>query len=157
MSFGVFTNETLEVGMEKDLQWALENEFHQQGGFQVTEAGEGVLDVTIRQLDIRPVSFSRRDQVFAYEVTMVLDLTLTDRTTGEMLWQASEIRETEEYSATRQVIVTTSPDFQRGTLNPEDLSGLTQIQFSEARERIAVDRLFKAVAREIHFRLTEDF
>lgn len=157
MSFGVFTSETLEVGIEKDLQWAMEREFRRQGGFQVTEAGEGVLDVTIRQFDIRPVAFSRRDQVFAYEVAVVLDLTLTDRATGEVLWQATGVRETEEYSATPQVVVTTSPDFQRRTLNPEDLSGLTQIQFSEAQEQIAVDRLFEVVAREVHLRLTEDF
>ncbi len=157
MSFGVFTNETLQVGMEKDLQWALEREFRRQGGFQITEAGEGVLDVTIRQFDIRPVSFTRRDQVFAYEITMDLDLIFTDRTTGEVLWRVTGVRGTEEYSATPQVIVTTSPDFLQGTLNPEDLSDLTQIQFSQAQERIAVDRLFDEVAREVHLRLTEDF
>ena len=157
MSFGAFANETLEVGIEKDLLWALEREFRRQGGFQLTEAGEGVLDVTIQELDVRPVAFTRRDQVFKYEVAVVLDATLTDRATGKVLWQAAGLRETEEYSATPQVEVTTSPDFQRGTLNPGDLSGLTQIQFSEAQERIAVDRLFEAVAREVSLRLTMDF
>jgi len=157
MSFGAFTNETLEPGMEKDLQWAMEREFRRQGGFQVTETGEAVLDVAIREVDIRPVAFNRRDQVFAYEIAMVLDLTLLDRASGKVLWQATRVRETEEYSTTRQVIVTTSPDFQQGTLNPEDLSSLTQIQFSETQKRIAVDRLFEAVAREVHLRLTQDF
>ena len=157
MSFGAFTNETLQVGMEKNLQWAMEREFHRQGGFQVTKAGEGVLSVTIRQFDIRPVAFARRDQVFSYEITMVLNLIFTDRATGEVLWRATGMRQIEEYSASPQVMVTTSPDFQQGTLNPEDLSELTQIQFSEAQERIAVDRLFEAAAREVHLRLTEDF
>ena len=157
MNFGAFTNESREVGMEKDLLWAMEREFRRQGGFQVTEAGEGVLDVTIQELDIRPVAFSRMDQVLKYLVAVVLDATLTDRATGKILWQATGLRETGEYSATPQVEVTTSPDFQRGTLNPGDLNSLTQIQFSEAQERTAVSHLFEAVAREVHLRLTEDF
>ena len=157
MSLGVFTNETLEPGMEKDLQWAMEREFRRQGGFQVTETGEAVLDVAIREFDIQPIAFDRRDRVFAYQIAMVLDLTLVDRSSGKVLWQATRLRETEEYSTTRQVIVTTSPDFQQGTLNPEDLSSLTQIQLEEGQERIAVDRLFEAMAREVHLRLTQDF
>ncbi len=157
LSLGTVANETLEAGVEKELLWAMETEFRRQGGFELVEVGQGVLDVTPRELDIRPVAFSRRDQVFKYEVSLVLDLVLTDRATGQVLWRADGLRETEEYSATPQVLVTTSPDFQRDTLNPEDLRGLHHVQFSKAQERRAVERLFQALARQAYLRLTEAF
>jgi hypothetical protein len=61
-------NQTLETGSEKELQWALEREFRNRGGVKVTDEGEGVLNVTMRQLDFRPLSFDSRDQVLEYEV-----------------------------------------------------------------------------------------
>jgi hypothetical protein len=95
--------------------------------------------------------------VLEYEVALVFDATLTHRDTGQVLWQANNVRVTEDYSAIPQVVVTTSPEFWRGTLNPEDLSGLTDIQFSETQRHLAVERLFAAAAREVYFRLGENF
>jgi hypothetical protein len=82
---------------------------------------------------------------------------LTHRETGQTLWQANNLRVTSDYSAVPQVVVTTSPEFQQGTLNPEDLQGLTDIQFSETQKRTAIERLFTAAAREVYFRLSENF
>jgi len=53
--------------------------------------------------------------------------------------------------------VTTSPKFLQGTLNPQDLPGLTDIQFSETQRRLATARLFQTAAREVYFRLGENF
>jgi hypothetical protein len=64
---------------------------------------------------------------------------------------------TQDYSAIPQVVVTTSPEFLQGTLNPEDLPGLTDIQFSEAQRRLAIERLFATAAREVYFRLGDNF
>jgi hypothetical protein len=150
-------NQTLETGSEKELQWALEREFRTRGGVTVTDEGEGVLSVTMRQFDLRPLSFDRRDQVLEYEVVLLLDVILTHRETGQTLWQANNLRVASDYSAIPQVVVTSSPEFQQGTLNPEDLSGLTDIQFSETQKRLAIERLFAAAAREVYFRLSENF
>jgi outer membrane lipopolysaccharide assembly protein LptE/RlpB len=150
-------NLTLETGSEKELQWALEREFRSRGGVTVTDEGEGVLNVTMRQLDLRPLSFDSRDQVLEYEVILLLDVILMHRETGQTLWQANNLRVTSDYSAVPQVVVTTSPEFQQGTLNPEDLQGLTDIQFSETQKRTAIERLFTAAAREVYFRLSENF
>jgi len=150
-------NQTLETGSEKELQWALEREFRHRGGVTVTDEGEGVLNVTMRQLDLRPLSFDSRDQVLEYEVILLLDVVLTHRETGETLWQANDLRVTSDYSAIPQVVVTTSPEFQQGTLNPEDLRGLTDIQFSETQKQAAIERLFTAAAREVAFRLSDNF
>jgi hypothetical protein len=115
------------------------------------------LEVTIRDLDVRPVAFDRRDRVLNYEIARVLDLRLTRRSTGEVIWSATGLRETEEYSAIPQVLVTTSPEFQKETLNREDLRSLQHIQFSEGQERIALGRLFESVAKETYLRMTENF
>jgi hypothetical protein len=147
----------LQVGAEKELQWALEREFRSRGGITVTEDGEGIVNVTLRKLDLRPRSVDRRDQVLEYQVAMELDVRLTHRETGKVLWQAHDLRVIEDYSAIPQVVVTSSPEFLQGTLNPEDLRGLTNIQFSETQRRLALRRLFAVAAREVYFRLGENF
>jgi outer membrane lipopolysaccharide assembly protein LptE/RlpB len=150
-------NETLEVGTEKQLQWALEEEFRKRGSSIVDEGGEGILNVTMRQLDLRPLSFDSRDQVLEYQLILLLDVQLTHRETGKLLWQANNMRVATDYEAIPQVVVTTSPQFLEGHLNAEDLPGLTDIQFSETQRRAAVEHLFTAAAREVYLRLSEDF
>jgi len=157
VSVAEIDNQTLVTGSEKELQWALERELRNRGGLTVTDEGDGVLSVTMRQLDQRPLSFDSRDQVLEYEVVLLLDVILTHRETGQVLWQANNLRIASDYSAIQQVVVTSSPEFQQGTLNPEDLSGLTDIQFSETQRRIAMEQLFTAAAREVYFRLSENF
>ncbi|NOT57187.1 MAG: hypothetical protein HOP18_21505 [Deltaproteobacteria bacterium] len=157
VSVAEIDNQTLETGSEKELQWALEREFRNRGGVTVTDEGEGILSVTMRQLDLRPLSFDSRDQVLEYEVTLLLDVVLTHRETGQTLWQANNMRVASDYSAVPQVVVTTSPEFQQGTLNPEDLRGLTDIQFSETQKQTAMEKLFLAAAREVVFRLNDNF
>lgn len=157
VSFAEFGNETLEAGAERELQWALEREFRNHGGVTVTDKGEGIVHATLRRLELRPLSFDRRDQVLEYEVTLACDVSLTHRDTGQVLWQVAGLQVSERYSAIPQVVVTTSPEFWQGTLNPEDLRGLTDVQFSETQRRLAVRRLFAAAAREVYFRLGEDF
>ena len=157
ISLAEIDNETLEVGTEKQLQWALEQEFRKRGSVIVDEGGEGVLNVTMRQMDLHPLSFDRRDQVLEYELILLLDVQLTHRETGKLLWQANDMRVTTDYDAIPQVVVTTSPRFLEGNLNAEDLPGLTDIQFSETQRRAAVEHLFTAAAREVYLRLSEDF
>jgi len=152
-----FENETLEVGAEKELQWALEREFRNRGGLTISENGEGIVNVVLRQLDLRPLSFDRRDQVLEYQLIAIFDISLTHRDSGKVLWQASGLRVTSDYSAIPQVVVTTSPEFQRGTLNSEDLRGMTDVQFSETQRHLAMQRLFASAAREVYFRLGDDF
>ena len=157
ISLAEIDNETLEVGTEKQLQWALEQEFRKRGNTIVDEGGEGILNVTMRQIDLRPLSFDSRDQVLEYELILLLDVQLTHRETGQLLWQENNMRVTTDYEAVPQVVVTTSPQFLEGNLNPEDLSGLTDIQFSETQRRTAVESLFTMAAREVYLRLSENF
>ena len=157
VSFDDFANYTLRPGIEKELQWAIEDEFRTRGLVRVTEAGDGVLSATLQELDVSPRSFDRRDQVLEYELTLLLEVQLRDRGSEEILWQTSNLRITQHYSAIPQVLVTTSPEFLKVTLDPADLPGLTDVQFSETQRRQALDRLFSAAAREIYFRLGDNF
>ena len=150
-------NETLTAGAEKEFQWALEREFRNHGSIAVADDGEGVINIVLHRLDLRPLSFDSRDQVLEYEVSVIFDAQLTDRNSGQVLWHANGMRVTSDYSAIPQVTVTSSPEFQRGTLNPEDLGGFTDIQFSETQRRTATSRLFALAAREVYSRLGDDF
>lgn len=156
VSFAEVENQTLEVGVEKELQWALEREFRNHGGV-VAENAEGIINVTLHRLDLRPLSFDKKDEVLEYQLMLQFDVSLTHRDTGQTLWQANNIQVVEDYSAIPQVVVTTSPKFLQGTLNPTDLPGLTDIQFSETQRRLATARLFETAAREVYFRLGENF
>ena len=157
VSFAEFSNHTLETGVEKELQWAIEREFRTRRNLRVTDTGEGVVSVQLQRLDLRPFSFDRRAQVLEYEMVLALDIQLTDRGSGKVLWQANDLRVTEYYSAIPQVLVTTSPEFLQGTLDPGDLPGLTDVQFSETQRRLTITRLFAAAAREVYFRLGDNF
>ena len=157
VSFAEFSNRTLETGVEKELQWAMEREFRTRWNIRVTDTGEGVISAQLQTLELRPFSFDRRDQVLEYEMILALDVQFTDRGSGKVLWQADNLQVTEYYSAIPQVLVTTSPEFLQGTLDPSDLPGLTDVQFSETQRRLAVGRLFTAAAREVSFRLGDNF
>ena len=97
-----------------------------------------------------------QDQVLEYEIVLLLDVQLTHRETGKLLWQANNMRVTTDYDAVPQVVVTTSPQFLEGNLNPEDLQGFTDIQFSDTQRRAAVEHLFIAAAREVYLRLPSE-
>src|SRR5215475_942766 len=71
VSFADIENNTLEVGIEKEFQWALEREFRTRGGLTIAEDGEGVFNVVVHRLDLHPLSFDQKDEVLEYEVAMV--------------------------------------------------------------------------------------
>jgi len=67
------------------------------------------------------------------------------------------MRQTDEYSATAQVVVTSSEQFQQGTLDAVDLPKFTQVQLADSQGRIAMDRLFRDMARDAYALMTEGF
>ena len=157
VSFAEFGNQTLEPGVAKELQWTFERQFRNYGGITIAKRGEGIVNVTLNNIHFRPLMFDRRDQVLEYEAALAFDISLTHRDTGDVLWQQNNIRIAENYSAIPQVVVTTSPEFLQGRLDPKDLPGLTDIQFAETQRRLALERLLKEAAREAYFRIGENF
>ena len=157
ISFAEFENHTPEAGIEKELRWAFEREFRTYGGLRVSDRGEGILHVRLTDIYFRARTFDRRDQVLEYEAALAFDMQLTHRDSGEVLWQAKGIQVVEEASSVPRVAVTTSPNFLQGTLDPQDLSGFTDIQFAETQRRISLERLIREAAQAAYFRLGENF
>jgi hypothetical protein len=161
-SIGVqtFANETREIGIEKRLALALEREFTLRGPLRVArtpEEADLLLTGTVRAAVDRPVAFNRQDESLIYRTTLALDLELRRRATGELVWQARNLRGAEDYESVASVIVTTSSAFRSSTLNVEDLGAFTDIQLAESRRRQSLERIVGALARDVYDQIMEDF
>jgi len=67
------------------------------------------------------------------------------------------LRETGDFETVASVIVTTSSDFRRSTLNAEDLGAFTDIQLAESRRRETLDRMLRSLAHDVYDQIMEDF
>jgi hypothetical protein len=160
LSVGPFENESREFGLDRRLMFALEGEFFRRGLLRVVEdpdGGEAVLSGTIRSFTTRPVAFDSRDEALQYEAEMTLDAELKRRDDGAVLWKASGMTAIEDYVVARSVVVPSSSQFQRGTLDLDDLNALTNIQLAETEKRLAINRLVGSIVVDLHDRLLDDF
>jgi hypothetical protein len=160
VAVATLANETREIGIEKRLALAIEREFAMRGTLRIAarpEEGDLVLSGTVRQAEDRPVAFNRNDEVLIYQTALAVDLELRRRTTGELLWQGRGLRGGGDYEAVAAVIVTTSPEFRRSTLNAEDLGGFTEVQLAETRRRQTLERIVATLARDVYDQIMEDF
>jgi hypothetical protein len=169
LSVGTLGNRSREHGLEKSLAFAFEREVHERGHFHLIEdpgGGDAVLSGTIRDLRIRPVSFNANDQAVQYEIVLVVDLVLTRQHDGRVLWRANGLRESDEYSTSGGVVVTSSSQFQQGTLdasnlrNPQFASPDPQaisIQLAETERRRAIAGLLRQAVRDIYNQMVENF
>ncbi len=155
-----FKNETREHGVEKRVALAIEREFTIRGPLRVASVpaeGDLVLSGTIRDATDRPVAFNRDDEVLIYQAMLVVDVELRRRVSGEIIWRVEDMRNFEDYSAVSSVVVTTSSDFRRSTLDARDLGNFTDIQLAESRRRHALDRMIDELARDVYDQVMEDF
>lgn len=154
-----FVNETREIGVEKRLAMAIEREFVLRGPLKVAKPEEGdlVLTGTVKTAEDRPVAFNRDDEVLIYQTILSLDLDLRRRDTGKLVWKVRGLRVADDYESVASVIVTTSSDFRKSTLNAEDLGGFTDVQLAETRRRETLERMIGNLARDVYDQIMEDF
>ena len=154
-----FANETREIGVEKRLAMAIEREFVLRGPLKVAKSDESdlVLTGTVKTAEDRPVAFNRDDEVLIYQTILSLDLDLRRRDNGKLVWKVRGLRVADDYETVASVIVTTSSDFRKGTLNAEDLGGFTDIQLAETRRRETLERMIGNLARDVYDQIMEDF
>ena len=162
ISVGALENRSREHGLEKTLAFALEREIHERGQFRMVEepgGGDAVLSGIIRDLHLKPVAFDANDLAVQYEIRVVLDLTLTRKSDGHVLWHVTRLQESDEYSASANVVVTSSSQFQQGTLNAANVQDpqFTQIQLAETERRSAITRLLRQLVRDVYNQMVEDF
>jgi len=152
-------NDTREVGIEKRLSMAIEREFVMRGPFKIANATESdlVLSGTVTLAEDRPVAFNKEDEVLVYQTQLGIDLELRRRDNGKLLWQTHNMRVADDYESVASVVVTTSSDFRKSTLNPEDLGGFTDIQLAETRRREMLERMIGTLAHDVYDQIMEDF
>ena len=162
LSVGKLVNRSREHGLEKTLAFALEREIHERGHFRMIEdpgGGDAVLSGTIRELRVRPVAFDSNDIALQYELVLILDFTLTRKDDGQVLWHVHGLQESDQYSASPNVVVTNSPQFQQSALNASDVLNpeFTAIQLTETERRRAVTRLLGQAVRDVYNQMIENF
>ena len=160
VSVQAFDNNSREFGLGKTLAFALEREFYRRGALEVhddSSAGDAVITGTIRDFRTYPVAFDVEDEALQYEAELIVDVSLERKSDGQVLWQGLGVYAVEPYAATDRVVVTSSSQFQQGTLNASNLEQLTEIQLAETQRRLAIDRLVASVVRDVHDRILDDF
>ena len=135
VSVGNIENRSREQGLEKSLAFALEREVYVRRHFHMEEdaaGGDVVLSGTIRSVRVTPVAFNANDQAVQFSIAVVLDVTLTRQSDGHVLWQVRGLRETDEYSASPPIVITSSSQFQQGTLDATNVQNpqLSNIQLA---------------------------
>jgi hypothetical protein len=162
LSVGTLVNRSREHGLEKTLAFALEREIHERGRFRMIEdpgGGDAVLSGAIREVRVQPVAFDSNDIAVQYEIDITMDFTLIRKDDGRVLWHVNGLQESDQYSASPTVVVTTSSQFQQGTLNASDVQNpeLTAIQLTETERRSAVNRLLRQAVRDVYNQMVENF
>ena len=155
----LFTNHTRETGLEVRLHRAVEDEFRRQGALRVVTDGDAdlVLSGTIRSFTSVPVAFSATDEAVQYQGVMRVGMRLTERESGHVLFENKLLQESQDFGAVSGAVVTSSPHFQRGTINARDLPDLPNVQIGEARRRAAEVELIELLARDIYLQTMEGF
>ena len=155
----LFANHTRETGLEVRLHRAVEDEFRRQGTLRMVTEGDAdlVLSGDIRRFTSVPVAFSATDEAVQYQGIMQVSLRLTERETGHVLFENKLLQESQDFGAVSGVVITSSPHFQRGTIDARDLPDLTNVQIGEARRREAQRNLIELLARDIYLQAMEGF
>lgn len=154
-----FTNHTRETGLEVRLHRAVEDEFRRQGTLRVVTEGDAdlLLSGNIRRFTSVPVAFSATDEAVQYQGIMQVGLRLTESRSGHVLFENKLLQESQDFGAVSGVVISSSPHFQRGTINARDLPNLTNVQIGEARRREAQNDLIELLARDIYLQAMEGF
>lgn len=168
---GEIVNDTPVRGLEKDLQFAWEREILVRRHYRMAESREdadALVTARIRDVSRRSVAWDENDQAMQYEVQIVLDIALARADGGEILWESRNVRRIDEYASNPNVAITSSSEFQQGTLDAKDVprennDGIPDsrqigfIQLAESERRYATQRLLRSVVRDTYNRMIEGF
>lgn len=148
-----FVNRTYEPGIERIFTEALVNEFVESGEFSITteERAEVVMRGIIKSLEEKAISFNRNDRSMEYRLTVSLDFSVEERTTGRVLWHDKNLVHNEEY---RVAIEDVPSDIfrTRGHYRAKQ-----DISISEFNKENALKSLAEELAERIHDNLIEGF
>lgn len=155
-----FDNRTRDPGLENFLLEAIRAEIARRGQFSLAtdpDAAQLVLEGAILSLESRPVAFSSGDEALQYQTFMTISAALRNPKNDVQVWRISALRESDSFGAVANTVVTDSPEFLSGTLNPGDLDQLSDVQLSESQQREALDRVLENTSRDLYNAMVENF
>jgi len=155
-----FIERSREVGIAAELTSALRSEFYRRGPLRLVdrpEEADAIVTGVVRTFYTDVISVNRRDEVLQYRAVLTFDATLRRREPSEVLWRTQGAQLDEIFAGSRAAVVTTSAEFQSGTLDALDVRRMTDIQLTESELRAAREQLMQAFARELRHRLMEMF
>ena len=159
VSIAVFGNHTREPGLEVTLRRAIEEEFRRRGPLDVVPDPQGdlVLAGSIRRFQTTPVAFTGTSEAVQFQGILQISFRLTERASGRVLYENKLLQESLDFGAVSNVVVTTSPRFQRGTIDARDLAQMTNVQIGDARRRETLVELVDLLARDVYLQSMEGF
>jgi len=158
VSIKLFRNHSREHGLDVRLQRAIEEECRRRGVLRIVDDGADlVLSGDIRRFASVPVAFSATDEAVQYQGVLQVSFRLTERTSGRVVSDTPLLQATQDFGAVSGVVVTSSPTFQRGTIDSRDLVNLTNVQIGGARRRDALRGLLDSLAHDVYQRAVEGF
>jgi hypothetical protein len=159
VGIGLFANQTREHGLEVALRRAIEEEFRRRSALDVVPDSEADLVVTgtIRRFQTNPVGFIGTSEAVQYQGIVQIGFRLKERATGRVLYENRLLQESLDFGAVTDVVVSTSPRFQRGTIDVRDLANMTNVQIGEARRRETLNELMDVLARDVYLQAMEGF
>ncbi len=101
-----FVNQTYEPGIEVQFTQAFLSEFITDRRVKVLDRSEAdsILEGVIKYFYIASVSYGAAGYVLEYQTTVVLDVTLKNRT-GEVLWTVKDLTDTQWYRASSSGLI----------------------------------------------------
>jgi hypothetical protein len=159
VSIAAFGNSTREHGLEIALRSAIEEEFRRRGALKVVPEPQGDLAVSgvIRRYQSTPVAFSGTSEAVQFQAVMQVSFRVVERATGRVVYENKLLQEAQDYGAVSGVVVTSSPRFQRGTIDARDLGQMNNVQLGEARRRESLTELVDVLARDVYLQSMEGF
>jgi hypothetical protein len=159
MSIAGFGNHSREPGLEVALRRAIEEEFRSRGPLSVKPDPEGdlVISGTIRRFQTTPVAFTGVGEAVQFQGILQIAFKLVQRSTGKVIYENKLLQESLDFASTSNVAVTTSPHFQRKTINARDLAQMTNVQLSESQRRATLGDLLDLIARDVYVQSMEGF
>ena len=155
-----FVNRSREVGIEKEIATALRSEFYRRGPLRVVDQfdlADVILSGVVRPVENTVASVNGKDEALQYYSVILIDVSLRQRESNNVIWRGDAMRFSELYAGSRAAVVTTSSDFRTGTLNAADVGRLTDIQLTEFERRDTRRQLTEQFAKEVYQRLMEMF
>jgi outer membrane lipopolysaccharide assembly protein LptE/RlpB len=129
-----FKNRTYEPGIEVPFTQAFLNEFILDRRVSVVNRAQAdsLLEGIITEFRFSSVSFDRSGRVLEYQTSIVLDLSLKDRT-GKVLWEEKNFTETQWFRASSDILI------------------------SEANKASAIQKIGRLVAERLRNRFFQNF